>query len=200
MAVGRFQVMAMLQAARACELGLPMESAMSWGLNRAIFYAAAKRGFRGSGTAETRTGGKGPGDGAPARAEKPSGAFSLGDEVAFQERSGGKRFFTMGGRTQKAQDFERQVKSRFNMAFPDAWEDALDYVRRFPRETLLSRQGFYEDVYIPRRDELAKKWTELSRDALATAPIPREPPVRSAPSARATTRLQPRYIRGRDRT
>ncbi len=46
MAVGRFQVMALLQAARAFVLGLPIESAKSFGLNRAIFYAAAKRGFK----------------------------------------------------------------------------------------------------------------------------------------------------------
>ncbi|MBC7189152.1 hypothetical protein H5U35_02900, partial [Candidatus Aerophobetes bacterium] len=46
MAIGRFQVMATLQAARAFLLGLPLESAKSWGLNRAIFYAAAKRGFK----------------------------------------------------------------------------------------------------------------------------------------------------------
>ena len=44
--VGRFQVMAPLQAARAQALGKPREDAESFGLNRAIFYAAAKRGFR----------------------------------------------------------------------------------------------------------------------------------------------------------
>ena len=44
--VGRFQVMATLQAARARILGLSVASAKSWGLNRAIFYAAAKRGFK----------------------------------------------------------------------------------------------------------------------------------------------------------
>ena len=38
--------MATLQAARAKELGLPIMAAKSWGLNRAIFYAAAKRGFK----------------------------------------------------------------------------------------------------------------------------------------------------------
>ena len=37
MTVGRFQVMAILQAARARELGLPESRAKSWGLNRAIF-------------------------------------------------------------------------------------------------------------------------------------------------------------------
>jgi len=44
MSVGRFQVIATLQAARAFVLGFPIESAKSWGLNRAIFYAAAKKG------------------------------------------------------------------------------------------------------------------------------------------------------------
>jgi hypothetical protein len=40
--VGRFQVMALLQAARAKALGYPLDEAESFGLNRAIFYAAAK--------------------------------------------------------------------------------------------------------------------------------------------------------------
>ena len=44
--VTRFVVMAVLQAVRAQSLGLPHDSALSWGLNRAIFYAAAKQGFR----------------------------------------------------------------------------------------------------------------------------------------------------------
>jgi hypothetical protein len=44
--VGRFQVMAILQAARAKVLGYSLNEAKSFGLNRAIFYAAAKRGFK----------------------------------------------------------------------------------------------------------------------------------------------------------
>jgi hypothetical protein len=39
--------MAILQACRAEVLGLDHDSALSWGPNRAIFYAAAKRGLRG---------------------------------------------------------------------------------------------------------------------------------------------------------
>jgi hypothetical protein len=35
--VGRFQVMALLQAARAKVLGYPLDEAQSFGLNRAIF-------------------------------------------------------------------------------------------------------------------------------------------------------------------
>ena len=56
MAVGRFQVMAVLQAARALVLGLPESQAKSWGLNRAIFYAAAKRGFKAKPQAERSPG------------------------------------------------------------------------------------------------------------------------------------------------
>ena len=50
--VGRFQVMALLQAARAKVLGHPLDEAQSFGLNRAIFYAAAKRGFKGGPSAK----------------------------------------------------------------------------------------------------------------------------------------------------
>ena len=45
MTVGRFQVMATLQAARGHVLGYRLDEAQSLGLDRAIFYAAAKRGF-----------------------------------------------------------------------------------------------------------------------------------------------------------
>jgi len=40
--LGRFQVMALLQAARYYKLHGDLEKAKSWGLNRAIFYAWAK--------------------------------------------------------------------------------------------------------------------------------------------------------------
>jgi hypothetical protein len=46
MAVGRFQVMATLKAARAYLLGKSLFTAKSFGLNRAIFYAVAKKGFK----------------------------------------------------------------------------------------------------------------------------------------------------------
>jgi hypothetical protein len=157
MAVGRFQVMAMLQAARAFELGLPLESAHSWGLNRAIFYAAAKRGFKGGGS------GSG-GGGRPGARETKADAFHLGDDLAFKEpgSSDASPVFSFGGEAQTEERFQKQVQSRFSGSFKDAWEDALDYVRHFPRETLESQNGFYSDVYRPKRDEFATKWTEMS--------------------------------------
>src|SRR5689334_20610316 len=42
--ISRFHVMAVLQAARAIALGLDPDESKSWGLNRALFYAAAKKG------------------------------------------------------------------------------------------------------------------------------------------------------------
>src|SRR5574341_443806 len=94
--VGRFQVMATLQAARAHVLGLPEASAKSWGLNRAIFYAAAKRGFKGGGGAgavktTTATGRQ--------RTVVPD-EFSLGEDKAYAVRTEGHPLFTIGGKVQ----------------------------------------------------------------------------------------------------
>lgn len=50
MTVGRFQVMAVLQAARAYILGLPLESSISWGINRACYdketYVLTEKGWK----------------------------------------------------------------------------------------------------------------------------------------------------------
>jgi hypothetical protein len=143
--------MALLQAARASVLGLPLESAHSWGLNRAIFIAAAKRGFKGG------AGGGKEGQGGGKRSK--GAVFHLGDDMAFKEEKGGVLRFTIGGKVQTEQDFERQVKSRFGDTFAQAWKEAVEYVRTFDKETLLSAEGFFRDVYRPRRDELAEKWT-----------------------------------------
>lgn len=149
--------MALLQAARAYLLGMPEDTAKSWGLNRAIFYAAAKRGFRQTSprTSEFR--------GARSRSQEDAiDVYRLGDDMAFKEERDGRIFFTIGGKIQTAKDFERQVELRFSGMFSDAWQEALQILRQFDRRTLLSQQGFYEQVYRPRRDALAAKWTELS--------------------------------------
>jgi hypothetical protein len=154
MAVGRFQVMTLLQAARAYTLGLPLESAYSWGLNRSIFIAAAKRGFKG--------GGKGGGRRPEGKTAKKAGTYFLGDDMAYKEEVGGVLLFTIGGRVQTKEEFEKRVRSRFGAAFPAAWAEALAYVKKFDRDTLLSAEGFFRDVYRPVRDDLAEKWTEAS--------------------------------------
>ena len=158
--MGRFQVMALLQAARANVLGLQTELAFSWGLNRAIFYAAAKRGFRRK----------------PEYAPRPSEAvkqkpvletkevYYLGDEMAYKREVGEKTYFTIGGDVQTSEEFKKQIEQRFGPVFSKAWTEALELMNQFNRETLLSQRLFYERVYKPRRDELAKKWSLVAKE------------------------------------
>jgi hypothetical protein len=163
--VGRFQVMALLQAARAKALGYPLDEAESFGLNRAIFYAAAKRGFK------SGTGSKQAGEQHVLR-ENPGRSISktiqqgvLGDEVAYYVEMDGKKRYVMGDEILEPDDFRRQVAERFGQAFPQAWEQAVQIVEQTDRATLESRRKFYEEVYKPRRDELAKAWSALSKQA-----------------------------------
>ena len=159
--VGRFQVMALLQAARAYTLDLPLESAYSWGLNRAIFYAAAKRGFKGKRRAPRATReGAVPSYGRPKSQGKE---YYLGDELAFEYEGSDRRnpIFVIGGELQTEADFKRQIEARFSGSFAGAWKEALEYVSSFNKETLLSGSGFFSSVYRPKRDEFAEKWSEI---------------------------------------
>jgi hypothetical protein len=155
--VGRFQVMATLQAARAKTLGLSMTEAKSWGLNRAIFYAAAKRGFK-----ERRVPTRRPEEIGRKPVKKMRDAYFLGDEMAYVSKKGRRSYFTIGGEPQTESDFKRQIENRFGKAFSEAWNESLEIVQQYPKDVLLSQSGFFEDVYRPRRDELASKWTEMS--------------------------------------
>jgi hypothetical protein len=124
MSIGRFQVMAILQACRAEVLGLDHDSALSRGLNRAIFYAAAKRGFRGrvsGGTEKERS----------SERDRNTTIFHLGDEKSFvNEFNGAKILFTIGGETQTPEDFRRQIEKRFQTkdSFDKAWQKAMSLV------------------------------------------------------------------------
>ncbi|MGZ3622771.1 MAG: hypothetical protein ACXWPG_06675 [Ktedonobacteraceae bacterium] len=89
--VGRSQGMALLQAARAKALGYPLDEAETFGLNRAIFYAVAKRGFKGG------TGSNHPGEQQILR-ETPLRSITktiqqgaLGDEIAYFVEVDGKK-------------------------------------------------------------------------------------------------------------
>ncbi len=161
--------MAVLQAARAHALGLPLESAQSWGLNRAIFYAAAKRGFKGHGAGSPTKVGK-----RPSGAQRSLGTdeYYLGDELAHKSVSSSqnKPIFEIGGKTQTGSDFERQIKTRFGDSFDEAWRDALDYVGHFDKGVLESQSGFFSDVYRPKRDEFAAKWSESAAPSAGTEP------------------------------
>jgi len=160
MRVGRFQVMATLQAARALILGMPESMAKSWGLNRAIFYAAAKRGFRKKPEmirTRERIFRK--------PIEETKTVYHLGDELAFKAVQRGQTYFTIGGQVQTDGDFERQIEARFAGMFEKAWKEAMALVKKYDREVLLSQRSFYELVYKPRRDALAEKWSEIGPKA-----------------------------------
>jgi hypothetical protein len=153
--VTRFVVMAVLQAARAESLGLPHASALSWGLNRAIFYAAAKRGFKQTPSTV--------GEEAGMSSEAPGlQVYRLGLDEAYMVPNVKPITFTIGGQDQTADDFQRQVAARFGTKenFRLAWDEAVRVVGGFDRSTLESPAGFYGEVYKPRRDELSDLWTQ----------------------------------------
>ncbi len=149
--ITRFTVMATLQAARVRRLGFSEASAYSWGLNRAIFYAAAKQGF----------GGKSSGGGGAA--SPPSGnLYSLGDDEAYRDPNAPELMFTIGGETQTEEMFRRQVVARFGREenFRQALDEAIETVGTFEEAVLRSGRRFYSEVYRPRRDPLVAKWSE----------------------------------------
>jgi len=154
--------MATLQAARAERLGLNRNSAYSWGLNRAIFYAAAKMGFRG---AKQGT----PGE---ATESRPAGTasreeYQLGNDMAFRDTSRKELYFTIGEETQTEKEFEKQIVARFgpNRVWNEAWKEAAQIVGEADLADLESGQRFYSQVYKPRRDILRERWTGLTRTA-----------------------------------
>jgi hypothetical protein len=164
MAVGRFQVMATLQAARAHVLGMPVDSAKSFGLNRAIFYAAAKRGFKGKGGVKPPTKFKSKekeySDREIKKMQKSFSLTSIGDEAAYCVEMDGKKYFVIGSEVQSTDDFAKQIARRFGKDFSKAWKEAVKICKEYDKGVLLSQRYFYETIYKPRRDELAKKWTE----------------------------------------
>jgi len=146
--------MATLQAARARALGLTVASAKSWGLNRAVYYAAAKRGFK-------QAAGRKPSRPKDARAVRE---YYLGDDKAYAVTVAGKTLFTIGGETQTPEAFRKQIETRFGDTFDQAWKEAQAIVAAAPRDVLESQEGFYMRVYRPRRDILAATWEERAAE------------------------------------
>ncbi len=151
--------MALLQAARYYVLTGDLEKALSFGLNRAIFYAWAKKYGHAVAASRGRRGGveKVEEEGRP--------VVYVGDEKAFLGPSG---YFLIGGKEQTPRDFERTVASKINAVVPfeKAWRAAVEYVKRFSREKLLSQQAFYEEVYKPVRDSFIEAVVEGKRGTL----------------------------------
>lgn len=143
--VGRFQVMALLQAARYYLLRGDLDKAKSFGLNRAIFYAWAKRT---KGKPHQR---RAAGASAPSIPRRAREVEELGDEGAYVNEQG---LFVIGDDVQRPEDYDREIVRRIERVVPyeRAWKAALNYIRSFPTEVLLDQREFFEKVYLPVRD------------------------------------------------
>ena len=156
--LGRFEVMALLQAARYYTLTNDRDMAYSFGLNRAIFYAWAKRRARIKPPPKRRIKITAPIE--KVKEEKSGKTLVyLGDEGAYISQNG---WFTIGGKEQKPEDFEERIARKIEMAisFEEAWKFALEYVQTFGEETLLDQRKFYEKVYKPVRDKFLEAMRE----------------------------------------
>lgn len=145
--IGRFQVMGLLQAARYYLLTGDLEKAKSFGLNRAIFYAWAKRyakevvSKRGARTTK-----------AADEVKREERSVQVGDEVAFISDRG---WFIIGDQEQKPEDYDRQIVHHIDSVVPyeKVWQAALEYLKSFKREVLFDQQRFFKEVYEPVRDK-----------------------------------------------
>jgi len=149
--IGRFQVMALMQAARYYLLRGDLERAKSFGLNRAIFYAwAKKRGLTSRRALSVPS---------SIRGEKMDKEEVIGDEVVYKSSRG---WYMIGGQEQTPRDFDEQVVKRFGgrERFEKYWEAALRYIQRFPLDVVESQKEFYEKIYLPVRDDIGKIFLE----------------------------------------
>jgi hypothetical protein len=157
--IGRFQVMALLQAARHFILMGDEEKAKSFGLNRAIFYAWAKRrGVAGPRPRRTIPSGE---EVAKERREGKTLVY-VGNEGAYTSEEG---WYIIGEESQLPQDYDRQIVSKIDPVLPygRAWNSALEYLRDFPRSDLLDHSKFFSEVYRPVRDGFLEEVVERKR-------------------------------------
>jgi hypothetical protein len=105
--------------------------------------------------------------------------YRLGSDEAFRDSNSNALVFTTGGENQTTQKFQQSVISRFGTPenFRTAWDEAERIVSGFDRAILESRQGFYEEVYKPRRDELSDSWTQRFSPPKKPGGNPRSKPV-----------------------
>ncbi len=157
--IGRFQVMALLQAARYYLLYGDTDKAKSFGLNRAIFYAWAKhygpryRVYHTSIEELLKRARRKPGQ------KCPEGFVEVAGECVQVSPRG---YYMIGGEEQTPRDFDREVAWRINrvIGWDRAWKAALEYVSQFPEWVLKDQQRFYKLVYEPVRDVFLKMVAE----------------------------------------
>jgi len=146
--VGRFQVMALLQAARYYILTGDIKKAKSFGLNRAIFYAWAKYHGRYRVHRRRLIDMKKNVERVIERGEK---LVYVGSEGALVSERG---WFKIGDKEQLPEDYDREIARKINSVVPYelAWRSAIEYLKKFPKSILLDQQKFYNEVYKRVRD------------------------------------------------
>jgi hypothetical protein len=156
--VSEFYVHAVLQAARAQKLGLDLESAKSWGLNRAIFYEAAKKGYFHRGKRNAASGGSFSSGTAPKKRQNFGQLYSLGNEKAYavETHDGGVRF-VIGGKVQSPDAFDKQIRRRFN-DWKMVWSEAMELMEQAGPAVLKSASRFHAQIYKRWRDLLRVRW------------------------------------------
>ncbi|RLE55712.1 MAG: hypothetical protein DRJ30_03285 [Candidatus Methanomethylicota archaeon] len=144
--VGRFQIMALLQAARYYVLTGNLEKAKSFGLNRAIFYAWAK--YHGRERRYRRTPSK---PSTLKTVEEGRRIVEIGNEPVFTSPNG---WFIIGNAEQLPADYDREIVKKIEKIIPyeQAWKKALNYIKSFPLKILKDQQKFFNEVYKPVRD------------------------------------------------
>ena len=150
--VGRFEVMALLQAVRYYLLTGDIAKAKSFGLNRAIFYAWSKyhgvRRWRVPQVVEKKV--------KSYSTDSGSGNLSVvKDNVEVSSRG----WFVIGGQEQTPTDFDRQIRFKFEtfIPFDVVWRIAVNYVKQFPESVLRDPNKFFKYVYEPVRDNFVEK-------------------------------------------
>ena len=152
--IGRFQVMALLQAARYYLLTGDIKKAKSFGLNRAIFYAWAKyhgrrvipkKGSRYKQEEELEEGKE--------SGKKP---VYVGNERVFISDDG---WFIIGDKEQRPEDFDKEIVAKIESVVPfkKVWNAALEYLRKFPKSVLMDQQRFFKEVYDKVKDDFIEK-------------------------------------------
>jgi len=141
--------MAILQAARYYLLTGDIEKAKSFGLNRAIFYAWAKKYGKYRPPPERKIE---PGKEVIKVKEDDKEIVYVGNEGAYISERG---WFIIGEKEQLPQDYDRQIISRINsiMPYEEVWRKVIEYLKKFPKSYLLDQQKFYEKIYKPIRDQ-----------------------------------------------
>ncbi len=151
--IGRFQVMALLQAVRYYLFNKDLVKAKSFGLNRAVFYAWAK--YYGSRQPRKLSRVEEELRREIMRGKKPSKCPEgyvevLGECIKVSPRG----YYEIGGVEQDPYDYDRQVTFKVKPLIPPEkiWEEAIKYVSMFPEYVLKDPIKFYKYVYEPVRD------------------------------------------------